>query len=90
VLFLIGEYGSLVEAGVVNCAAESAERFNPLLTALVSIEEVPDGSFDELICITVLAGRQFPLYSLFDIWGQIHVHGCSSCFDFTTNGIIRV
>jgi hypothetical protein len=77
---------ALVEAGGFDSLADSAERLKPLLTALVLIEEVLDRGFDELIHIPVLAGSQLVLDPIFDLWGQVHVHGCSSCFDVTTNG----
>jgi hypothetical protein len=53
---------------------------------LALIEEVLDRGFDELIHVPVLAGRQFILDPILDLRGQVHVHGCSSCFDVTTNG----
>jgi hypothetical protein len=45
---------------------------------LALIEEVLNGGFDELIHIAVLAGGQFVLHSLFDLWGEVHIHDHSS------------
>ena len=80
---------ALVETVRIHGLADSAKRLKPLLAALALIEEVLDRGFDELIQIPVLAGGQFILDPIFDLRGQVHVHGRSSCFDFAANGTDR-
>jgi hypothetical protein len=76
--FLTWNEHALIEAGIINGLADSAKRLKPLPTVLALIEEVLNRSFDELIHIPVLAGGQLVLGPLFDLRGQVHVHGSSS------------
>jgi hypothetical protein len=53
--FLTGDQHSLIQARLIDCVADSAERIEPLLATLALIEEVPDRVFDQFVAAPIVA-----------------------------------
>jgi hypothetical protein len=65
--FLAGDQHSLIQAGLINRLADSAERVEPPLAALTLIEEAPDRLFDQFIGTLKASTGEF----LLDLLSQI-------------------
>jgi hypothetical protein len=66
-IFLTGDQYSLIQAGVINRLADSAERIEPLLATLELVEEVSNCPFDQFVVAPIVAVSEF----LLDLFCQI-------------------
>ena len=71
---LVWDQHSLVQAGLVNRLADSAERIEPLLATLALVEEVSNCLFDQFVAAPIVAVSEFPLDLFCQIRRQRYVH----------------
>jgi hypothetical protein len=64
---LVGDQHSLIQAGLIDLLADSAEGIEQPLATLTLVEEVPDSLFDQVIGTSIKAGSKLLLHLLSQI-----------------------
>ena len=68
--FRTGDQQSLIQARLINCLADSAERIEPLLATLTFVEELSNCLLDQFIAARIAAVSEFLLKLFYEIFQQ--------------------